>query len=276
MKNKRKKFISLCLAGAAFFGMSLLIGCSSSEKRRAEQQIVTPDKQKRFSEQLKKNLVEKYSLISSSTKEKVLAKTISNLANSTVGYSELNSVTVFIVGTDQQFIVPGLGNEIFISRGLLGSLKYENELAFVLATQLALLHEKVPAAALANLQGQEFGETLISLPTATPPLRRHDYLERDWFEPGGFYDFGLSAYMKAEREAVILCHNAKYDPRGAVTFTQRVEFDELGKILPEQEDRLNQARDEVAKLSPLRDPIVKSSGFDTLLKGFQTKKAKKK
>ena len=50
----------------------------------------------------------------------------------------------------------------------------------------------------------------------------------------------------------------------------------MGKILPDPEERLANARDEVAKLSPLRDPIVKSHAFEELQERLHVKQAKNK
>ena len=162
-------------------------------------------------------------------------------------------------------------------------MKYENELAFILATQLSLLKDGVPNANLAHLQGQEVGGSLLILPTAPPPVASTQFLERGWFDPGGLFDFGSNAYLNAEREGIRLAYGAKFDPRGAVTLIQRwtspvmeAQTGGLGKILPEPEERLEAARQEVAQLSPLRNPIVKGQAFDDLQSRLHVKKAKAK
>jgi hypothetical protein len=166
---------------------------------------------------------------------------------------------------------------------MLSAAHYENELAFIVAGQLDLLRDRTTVRNLAALEGQEVGARLITLPTA-PPTRQVDYLERDWFEPGGLFDFGVNPYLKADTNAVRLIYAAKFDPRGAATFIERWSQSPsarkaIGKILPDPQERLRTVRDEVAKLSPLRDPIVRTRAFDDLrthLKKAATEKSARK
>lgn len=271
MRHQSKLFAGLlCLISFS------LTACQSIQKKQAVAEIVPADREKAMAEQLGRNLDQAYGAWSDPDVEQILNSTLAKL------HPELKGCRVHLLSTRDPYVAAGLGDTIFLSRGAIEAIVYENELAFVLATQLALIKEKVPTLAVASLQGQEVSESLIKLPTA-PPVVQKDYLERGWFEPGGLFDYGSTAYLKAELEAVHLMYDAKYDPRGAITLIQRwttppgdEKLQKLGKILPDPEERLKAARDEVAKMSPMRDPIVRSVAFDKLQLRLHSKKAKSK
>ena len=258
-------------------------GCQSVQRRQVEQQIVSYDRERKLAPDLSKALDRTYGTWGDTKAQEILTTIVKRIVASDAEYqSKLSGARVHLLATATPYIAAGLDGIIYVSRGALKGALYENELAFLLATQLALAKEKVPARNLALLQGQAFGENFVGLPT-TPLASEDDYLGKGWFEPGGLFDFGNDQYLKAEREGIRLAYGAKYDPRGAVTLiqrwnspTERPTYRAIGKILPEPEERLRSAREEVAKLSPVRDPIVKSVAFDELQSRLQIKKAKYK
>lgn len=261
--------------------MFALSACQSSPKPHAEQQILPLDKEGPLALELDENLYKAYGRWTDPAVEHILNGLLDRLASFDSKFADATKGTyVVLLKTKTPYIAPGLARRIYLSRGMLSTTLYENELAFVLATQLALIKEHATAKNLATLHSQELGESLVKLPTS-PPSSEKNYLDRGWFEPGGLFDFGATAYVQAEQEAIELMYKAKYDPRGAITIFQRWstpplddQMQSLGKILPEPDDQMKLARDEVAKLSPLRDPIVKSHAFEELQSRLQVKKAK--
>lgn len=256
-------------------------GCKSAPKKNAEQQIISREREHTLTGRLTENLDKAYGPWNDAEATRILNSIVDRLVAADPNYSDVAGTKVHLLSPSAPYFAPGLGKVIYISRGALAGIAYENELAVLLGTQLHLVKERATARNLATLQGQELGESLILLPTA-PPAMQKDYLSKGWFEAGGLFDFGDNVYLKAEQEGVQLAYKAKYDPRGAITLAQhwldqgkrKAQSQAVGKILPNADERLKTARDEVAKLSPLRDPIVKSRAFEELQSRLQVKKAK--
>ncbi|MEW6055873.1 MAG: hypothetical protein AB1540_04590 [Bdellovibrionota bacterium] len=273
-----KCFLILGILGS----LTVFSGCQSSQKREAETQLIPDDKKSALSSQLTQNLVQAFGEREDEVVRHYLKESIALLMASARGHTAgLGSVKVVVLETATPYIAAGIVDTIYVSVGMLEAIHYENELAFILATQIALLKEQATVRNLANLQGHELGSSLVTLPT-TPIEPASDYLTKGWFQPGGLFDFGQETYLKAERTAVEIIYAAKFDPRGAVTFVQRCSINPfqqqmraLGKILPDFDSRIVQARESVAKLTPLRDPIVTSQAFEERLQShLQVKKAK--
>lgn len=259
-----------------------LSACSSAPKKQAGRQLIPVDQEAEIGMQLDRKLDTAFGAWRDATVDKIVGGIIDRLVAADPAYAEARGARVHLLATATPYVAPGLRKTIYLSRGALSLLRYENELAFVLATQLELVKEHATAKNLADLQGQEVGEYIAKLPVASS-LPQRDYLASGWFEPGGLFDLGSMVYINAEQAGVRLAYAAKYDPRGAVTLIERWNappFDRqlkaLGKIQPKAEERLNNARDEVAKLSPMRNPIVKSLSFEELQSRVQVKKAKAK
>lgn len=269
------------LAKASFVLLCLFCACQSSPTKRQEleKQLIPPNREAELSEQLNQGLQRAFGAWKDDPAQKYLDSLVAKLLGAEPTYgAALSRVQVRLLASAQPYTAAGVGPVIYLSRGALASAQYENELAFVVATELSLLKEKMTLRNLASLEGQDIGANLFVLPTA-PPVVEHDYIERDWFEPGGLFDFGSNAYLKAESDAVRLIYAAKFDPRGAVTYIERWASHSdnrkaVGKILPDPQDRLQQAREEVAKLSPLRDPIVKTKAFEELQANIHVRGAK--
>lgn len=260
-----------------------VVGCQSAKRKKDEQQIIPSESESRVGRELTRNLDQAYGAWNDSRVEQLLNEMIAKIASADPVYKfSVSDARVHLLATSTPLMAAGLGRTVYLSRGLLESVSYENELAYLLGVQLALLKEGSTKENLATLQGQSVGENLVVLPT-TPLEDAGDFIKGKWFEPGGLFDLGNDAYLRSEKDAVGLIYKAAYDPRGAVTLIQRWDapkerqkYRVLGKILPEVEDRLRQAREEVAKLSPLRDPIVRSVAFQELSGHLHIKKAKQK
>ncbi len=271
--NMRNNNFAIFAIGLA--GLTLVVGlasCRSAPSQNAQQQVMPADKEAPLASRLDANILRAYGAWMDFPAERILNAMLARIAAADPeSAAELKGAHVLLLGTATPYIASGLGKTIYISRGALATVVYENELAFILAVQLACVKEHLTARNFATLE---------SLPTP-PEAPKRNYLENGWFDAGGLFDFGSFAYLKAEQEGIRLMYAAKYDPRGAVTLVQRwtappmdVSMRALGKILPDPDERLTSARDEVAKLSPVRDPIVKSHAFEELQSRLVFKKAK--
>ncbi|MBI3557582.1 MAG: hypothetical protein HY074_15080 [Deltaproteobacteria bacterium] len=266
MRNISMDFAIVLLLGVG------LTSCGSTPTQNAQQQIMQPDHEAPLASRLDRNLMRVFGEWKDTPAERIPNAMINRIAEAdSESAKELKGAHIRLLATATPYLAPGLGKAVYISRGALSAVLYENELAFLLAAQLACVRDHVTAHNLANLEG---------LP-GTPASLPRNYLESGWFDAGGLFDFGSFTYLKAEQEGVKLMYAAKYDPRGAVTLVQRwttppfeVQMRALGKILPDSDERLVSAREEVAKLSPVRNPIVKSPAFEELQSRLVFKKAK--
>ncbi len=155
------------------------------------------------------------------------------------------------------------GTRVFLSAQVLKVLRYESELASLLAYELSLLESGVLLARLgAALEIPELtAETLkVKLPNDPP------FLGAD-----GYFDFPLEARRAALKRAVGILYDAGYDPRGILALIDA--WKEAGKKSPWPLDELTDARIETrAELNtfpPLRNPVVRSEEFVKMLKRIE-------
>jgi predicted Zn-dependent protease len=282
LRMQIKNTLTRVLLGFVALLTILNSGCQTATRKSPGQQFITSDREEKLSQELTRNLTKNFGESTDPKVRDLLNELALRIVAASSFSARLAKINVRLLATQAPYIAAGLNQTIYISTGALGETMYENELAFLLATQIVLIKNNVPTTNLASLQGQSLGQSLAVLPTA-PGSLDDDHLNQGWFEPGGLFDFGNEAYLKAEKEAIQLIYAANYDPRGAVTLIQRwtsvserKKHRALGKILPESDERLRAAREEVAKLSPVRDPIVKSVAYEELKTRLNTKKAKNK
>lgn len=266
-----------------FLLLAGLVGCQSAPKTTSEALVIPPEKEKEYAVQLSRNLAKSYGAWHDPFVERSLKTLAKKLVDADPEYKkDLSDIRVFLLASGEQLLGAGLSHTIYVSQGLLVSVQFENELAFLLGTQLSLMKEGLPLRNFTESQGQDMMGSVVRLPTMPETSGSADLLKKGWFESGGFFDFGSENYLNADKEAIRLCHAAQFDPRGAPTLFQRWleaskhrDADEAGNLLPDLKERLDLARLEVAKLTPLRDPIVKTKAFDELYTKLQTlKKAK--
>lgn len=258
--------------------MLLVIGCQSAPKNASEPSVISADREKAYSLQLSRNLAKTYG----AWHDGYVEKTVKNLAKKLIEVDpeykkDLSDVQILLLQTSQPLLGAGLSHTIYVSQGLLWSIQFENELAFLIGTQLALLKDGMPLRNFTEEQGQDVMGSVLRLPTMPETVGSNDLLKKGWFESGGFFDFGSENYLEADRESIRLCHAAQFDPRGSTTLFQRwlepahfKEYEKAGHLLPDLKERLELARVEVAKLAPLRDPIIKTKSFEELHIKLQT------
>jgi predicted Zn-dependent protease len=140
------------------------------------------------------------------------------------------------------------GNQFYVSVGLLKSLEYENELAALFAFEVSLLTRRVMLNMIESLEK-------LNRINSEHPLT--------W---EGALSFSVQDKVEAAKSAVNLLYQAGFDPRGLSSlfkhYTLNPDHSPYG-----MEDRayiLDAIRVEVAKLPPLRNPIIRGDEFTEL------------
>ena len=151
------------------------------------------------------------------------------------------------------------GNRIYIPRALVREMEFENELAGVIAYELAHLQMRHVLDGMSVRQGGN-SESVYSgaLLGST-----------EFFGPTGVFNFRKEQRVAAAGLAIGLLYDAGYDPRGLIAFweTYRGKRSKKAPYDPGVlKAMLEKARAEIALRTPLRNPIVRSIEFLELRK----------
>lgn len=246
-------------------GLITLAACSRSEKKTSEHITLNQKAEKEYSKQLTSALEKKFGRWKDSVVEGLLKSVATKVVASDSKLTGLNNGLQFIILNSQAaFAVPGINKIIYISKGALAAVEYENELAFLIATPLIMIQKKLPEKRFENLINEENSNNPFVLPIQ-PSITRVDFLNMGWFDVGGFFDAGIKEYEEADKEAVAVPPKAKFDHRGGLSLYQRYTVEpifsktkELIKYSPEVLDRYENIKIESAKILPIRDAILKS------------------
>lgn len=157
-----------------------------------------------------------------------------------------------IRGTWRSFALPG--SRVYLSRPLLRRMEYENELASVIALELAHLARHSLATRL------EEGRSELATQT-----------ENDLFGEGGVLTFTEREHADAVERAIGILYRAGYDPRGISALFSLLKKNPAQNPYGEGTiDKLEDvARRAVAMHSPLRNPVVRSPEFVKVLPRIQ-------
>jgi predicted Zn-dependent protease len=168
------------------------------------------------------------------------------------------------------------GNQIYLSRGLLRKLNYENEIAAFISLELAhLLNNDAPRQA-SDLFNRS--NAVLKDRSATHDEPTHDWeslLQKSgipgmpgiddsyYFGPSGVFSFSEQFELEAIEKAVDILYRAGYDSRGIVSFLQILAKNEERSPFSKQSiDRyIEKARHEIASFAPIRNPIVSTQQF---------------
>ncbi len=154
------------------------------------------------------------------------------------------------------FAIPG--NRIYVSKQLLRSLEFENELVAALSLECAnlLARTAVSHAALPPSSGSEVAQAGLD--------------RRAFFGPGGIFTFTYQERVAAVREAVHLTYESGYDPRGLVSYLRKIQNTGGGDMDAATLAQLEEAaRSELNRLPPLRNPVVRGETFRQIKKRIQ-------
>lgn len=231
----------------------LLCGCSSSSVRNSTAEIEAKDLTAEFDLQLLKMFEERDAALDAHILpviESVLTKLLKS--NPQLAAKFPKKIEVQIVNTRKLIFLSGAKSSIILSTGLLANLRYESELASILSRELAIL----AWGGLSSRIGDQIPKVLL--------------LKQEIDRPEGIFDLGVHFFLFADRTSAAIVHEAGYDPRGASSFLLRLNEHSKSlsfiqrRVLPSLKDRLEEVRDEIAKLSPLRDPIVSGPTFEEM------------
>lgn len=221
-------------------------------------------------------------------KDEEVTRYLEQLAHNLVnGCSEIegDSVKVSLIQNAKakwtNFGLPG--NRLYLSVGLLKSLKYENEVAAAIAIQLAHIQRKhvlkhvVVALRKSNKKGPEETSESDTTPEAKLSLdslsnNSVEYLSSlDFFGDGSAFDYSEEEEDEAIHTAAKILYRAGYDVRGMVALLLLCQ-DNLEKC-PYNGQVIRRLVEttyrEIASSAPLRNPIVRSRSFLHIQKRIQ-------
>ncbi len=156
------------------------------------------------------------------------------------------------------------GNRIYLSVSVLKGIDFENELAAVIAYELAQIANRLVLTRI-----QKEGDLRLDGKTSGPvdgvPAMVSGRLRSslDYFGESGIFSFTDEDRLKAAETAVTIMYRAGYDPRGMVSLWGRLKG--FGKHSPydlEMLEKLTEkSREAIAYFAPLRNPVVRSDAF---------------
>jgi predicted Zn-dependent protease len=143
----------------------------------------------------------------------------------------------------RSFAIPG--NRFYISVGLLKTVEYEHELAALLSLQVALLSRNV----MLNL----INSVDVSLGSPSP---QHLTWEK-------LFNASLQEELASLGPAIEILYQAGFDPRGMISLYDRHSLspDHSPYSQKTLELYIQTMKQEISKLPPLRNPIVRSEEF---------------
>jgi predicted Zn-dependent protease len=247
--GKLMRYLYLCVYLALGMGQVLLLSsCTLKQPPKVTRSVLTESDLSQYEAKLTQLLNNKYGKRSDHAAASAVALVLKTLKAD-------DYYSVILLPTPRHICIAGVQSRVYLSYGLLDVIQYENELAFLLARELYILRSRLIADRIEYLG-----------------LRDHLKIE-DLFEGQKIYQLDRLKALEADRMAIRALYGANYDPRGGVSLMMRILSKSLDssdpevKVLPSVEDRLEAIRDEIAKLSPLRTPIVSSAEFRRYVTG---------
>jgi predicted Zn-dependent protease len=146
------------------------------------------------------------------------------------------------------FSIPG--NRIYLSREILKQLEFENEVVAALALECG------------HLTGRHaISETASSGVLDVGSLAGDSHRPVDFFSPAGVFSFTITQRLEAVREAARLLYESGYDPRGLVSYLRKLQTQRNGLESGTLVQLENAARNEMSRVPPLRNPLVRTEAF---------------
>ncbi len=146
------------------------------------------------------------------------------------------------------------GNRVYLSSGLLRTVRYENELAAAIAMELGHIQKRHV------LNRAEENRTRRD---GLPVLQDEAHAQPVFYGPAGLFSYRDEETVQAAEAAVGILYRSGYDPRGLVSLWQRFQQEPVhSPYSPESlEHLLEYTRQVIAQYAPLRNPVVRSSAF---------------
>lgn len=240
------------------FAGLLLFGCASSRKTPPQ---VDPAEQVRQENEVGGELAQSLESQIRLKRDDDVSVYLRNLAQRLAeSYPPLKQLPLGVLlvtdrgGRWESFSLPG--GRIYLSIGPLKGVEYENEVAGVLAIQLAHLYGRDVLERIKERRAPVEG----GIPSEQPPESSRVI---DFFGPAGVFSFSEARRLNAIDEAVGILYQAGYDPRGVISILTLFRANPaksphdpgaLAKLL-------DRARAAIALRAPLRNPVVRSDEF---------------
>jgi predicted Zn-dependent protease len=162
------------------------------------------------------------------------------------------------------------GNRLYLSSGALRGAEFENQLAALIALELAHLTLRHVPLRLEETRSEPGASTPADFPSIEGLVPTADSSSRavDFFGPTGLFAFPDEYFVDAVETAVGILYRGGFDPRGLVSLWELyrahpanspLESEILGKLI-------EKTRTVIAVYPPLRNPIVRSPAFIAIQK----------
>lgn len=149
-------------------------------------------------------------------------------------------------GKSRNFGLPG--NRLYLERRFLKEIRFENELAALIALELGHLERR----------------------TVLSRLEKNGAAESDLLGPQGLFALEEKEWLEGLSKGMEMLYRAGYDPRGMVMLLTDYQKSALSPWNEELVQKgLETARRVIALHAPLRNPIVRSERFLTMKKRIQ-------
>lgn len=157
------------------------------------------------------------------------------------------------------------GTRIYLSVAGLKSVQFENEIAALIAFEISNV---ILRSAIQKLEkerepivGQEATRAELASNLKTQETGESENI--DFFGPSGIFVFDEKAYLESAKLSVNILHRAGFDPRGLITVWEFYRnTNQHSPYEPTTLSRLiEETRQAISQLTPLRNPIVRSAAF---------------
>lgn len=256
--------------GAFVLCVFFLFACSHSEVKPRK---VTPEEQKSLEVRLGDDLAKKLETNIKIKKSDALSDYFSRLASRLVEVPEsetklnlqLFKPRVFLIEPKENklknFVFPG--ERIYIPTNLVREIQYENELAAMLAFELAKLKLKSVVSQVKKLNGGVGVASNSSKEASSQDGDQESNEPISTLSSEGVVVLGRDEMKDVARSSVKLMYRAGYDPRGMLTYLDILDRNTGRSPLSREEIEMLRltVRDEISLKTPLRNPIVRSEEF---------------
>ncbi len=171
------------------------------------------------------------------------------------------------------FNIPG--GYIYLHRGMIARVDNEAELAAVLSHEIghALARHST------QLMSTQLGLSFVLSMILGPETSQWEKMAADLFAGVGILAYTRSMEREADRLAILIMHQAGYDPRAALTLMDKMlalkkrephALEKLFSSHPTTSERIKNARDDISRLTLRRGLFLNTSRFDQIKKIVET------
>ena len=160
------------------------------------------------------------------------------------------------------------GRRIYLPIGLLRQLRFDNEVAAVIALEDANVILRHAIDHLAHESASRRGKTTSAAAAGEAP---HVTGTEDFLGPSGIFSFDGDEMKESVRTAIQLMYGAGFDIRGLLEIWLKLQANPARSPYSPKvvEELLDFTRSTISLYAPLRNPIVGSVGFKTIRKRIE-------